>query len=83
MTSHFHQVPPDQEETLHQTVDRVLIDNLRPGLKEVLDEALSRGVSKARILQYIRCLTGGPRAPRGGLTYLACEAYLDAKGGGQ
>ena len=61
--------------------DRVLIDNMSPGLKRALGDALARGVEPAVLLEGIRQRTGGPQSPRGGLTYLAAEAYIAAATG--
>ena len=73
---------PDQPESLEAAVDRVLIDSMHKGLKAAIDGALAGGATAAQVLARIHKLTGGPRAQPGGLTYLAAEAYLEAKAKG-
>lgn len=59
-----------------EAVDRVLIDGLRPALKDALAKQLAAGEPPQQILARVRRVTGGPRALRGGLTYLAVVAFL-------
>jgi hypothetical protein len=60
--------------------DEALIASLAPGLKTSLDAALAKGATPRELLARVRRQTGGPRARRGGLTYLAVEAYLRRTG---
>jgi hypothetical protein len=73
------------KDTLEQEVDRILIDGMRPQLKAAIDAALAAGAHVQDVRRHIHRLTGGPNAQPGGLTYLACEAYLQKQareGGG-
>lgn len=67
---------PAQEILLGKLVDQVLVGNLAPGMKEVIDHALESGGSRKQILAHAL------RASKGAypLTMAAIEAYLDEKG---
>lgn len=65
-----------QLQDLQDVCDQALIDTMQPGLKQALDALVKRGVSSSALLSFVRDLTGGPQAPKGGLTYLAVSAYL-------
>lgn len=63
-------------ETLEQAVDRVLVENMRPGLKAVVDSILAKGVKPEEILARVRSLMCGNA---GMLTLASIEAYLETK----
>jgi hypothetical protein len=65
---------------LRAACDKVLAADLPPGLKAALDAALVAGATPRELLARVRRQTGGSRARRGGLTYLAVKAYLRRAG---
>lgn len=66
-------MPP---ESLESALSRVLIDNLRPSLRDALAQALAAGKPPQQILARARRVTGGAQAVTGGLTYLSVLAFL-------
>jgi hypothetical protein len=64
---------------LEKMIDRVLIDNMPARLKEAIDDLLSRGNSKIRVLLAVRAILRSHRRPKRSLTMLSVEAYLAAK----
>jgi hypothetical protein len=63
-------------ESLRAACDAALAESLPTGLRAAVDAALVAGATPRGVLARVRRLTGGPRSPRGGLTYLAAAAYL-------
>ena len=68
-------------ESLRAACDAALAESLQAGLKAAVDAALAAGATGRDVLARVRRLTGGPRSPRGGLTYLAVAAYLRGREG--
>lgn len=64
---------------LQRACDDALIGGMPPGLKAAIDDAIDKGTPPAEILRRVREQTGGPTASRGGLTYLAVEAYIERR----
>lgn len=59
---------------------KVLLDNMRPGLRAGIDTLLAQGQSHRAIVEFVRAsarLAGAPSD--GGLVVLQVEAYLAAK----
>jgi hypothetical protein len=61
---------------LAAAVDELLIQHLPGAVKAVIDAELRTGTPPDAVLRRIHLVTGGPNATPGGLTYLACEAYV-------
>ena len=69
-------MPGNRRDWLQDLTTNALIEGLPEGLKQALDDALSKGATREDLLARVRQQTGGPGPHKGGWTYLAVHAYL-------
>lgn len=70
---------PEPDRTLELACDRALIATLPVQLRQSIWDLLKRGAHPKQVLVRVKGLLGNPRRnEQGHLTYLACEAYVEA-----